>query len=283
MWTISLYFSDVTEHFKVLLKLHNVRDCLGSQVQLYLLNLDGYLVFVEVGCRFVCISESQLHLIGEWRDNILILKSHFLVERVFHHLQNHVGLDELEYAVLELVTLIPNRSGDEHLAHGIPVEAYVLQLLQLHDGARVLLSLLCLLLYIRVQQNISDRESEGKWVRPTKEIIFVSDVNILDVVLDSSEKSGCETKKGWLLEFSLWFALLGALCGILASLLGACLPPGRLCLFCLRLPNLLSPVVDFVPYPRPYRLSICSLLRSPVVIVLSLRPSNFMYDPMHQH
>ena len=30
MWTISLYFSDVTEHFKVLLKLHNVRDCLGS-------------------------------------------------------------------------------------------------------------------------------------------------------------------------------------------------------------------------------------------------------------
>lgn len=129
MWTISLYFSDVTEHFKVLLELHNVRDCLGSQVELYLLNLDGYLVFVEVGCRFVCISESQLHLIGERRDNILILKSDFLVERVFHHLQNHVGLDELEYAVLELVTLIPNRSGDEHLAHGIPVEAYVLQLL----------------------------------------------------------------------------------------------------------------------------------------------------------
>lgn len=30
MWTISLNFSDITEHFKVLLKLHNIRDCLGS-------------------------------------------------------------------------------------------------------------------------------------------------------------------------------------------------------------------------------------------------------------
>lgn len=224
-----------------------------------------------------------MHLIGKWRDNILILKSNFLVECVFHHLQNHVGLDELEYAVLELMTLIPNRGGDEHLAHGIPVKAYVLQLLQLHDGARVLLSLLCLLLHIRVQQYISDRESEGKWVCPTKEIIFVSDVNILDVVLDSSEKPGCKTKKRWLLEFSLCFALLEALCGILASLLRACLPPSRLCFFCLRLLNLLSPLTNFLPYPRPYRLSICSLLRSPVVIVLSLRPSNFMYNPMHQH
>ena len=283
MWTISLNFSDITEHFKVLLKLHNIRDCLGSQVQLYLLNLDGYLVFVEVSCRFVCISESQLHLIGKWTNNILILKSNFLVERVFHHLQNHIGLDELEYAVLELVTLIPNRGGDEHLAHGIPVKAYVLQLLQLHDGARVLLSLLCLLLYIRVQQYVSDRESKGKWICPTKEIIFVSDVNILNVVLDSSKKPGCKTKQRWLLEFSLCFNWLGALCAILPSLLGAWLPPSHLCFFCLRLLNLLGPLVNFLSYSRPYRLSICSLLHSPVIIVLSLRPPNFMYDPMHQH
>jgi hypothetical protein len=206
-----------------------------------------------------------------------------LVERVFHHLQNHIGLDELEYAVLELVTLIPNRGGDEHLAHGIPVKAYVLQLLQLHDGARVLLSLLCLLLYICVQQYISDREPKGKWMCPTKEIIFVSDVNILDVVLDSSEKPGSKTKQRWLLEFSLCFDLLGALCAILPSLLGACLPSSRLCFFCLRLLNLLGPVVNFLSYSRPYRLSICSLLRPPVVIVLSLRPPDFMYDPMHQH
>ena len=118
---------------------------------------------------------------------------------------------------------------------------------------------------------------------PTKEIIFVSDVNILDIVLDSSEKPGCKTKQRWLLEFSLCFALLGALCGILASLLRARLPASHLCFFCLRLLNLLSPLVNFLPYPRPHRLSICSLLRSPVVIVLSLRPSDFMNNPMHQH
>ena len=117
----------------------------------------------------------------------------------------------------------------------------------------------------------------------TKEIIFVSDVNILDIVLDTSEKSGCEAKKGWLLEFSLRFRLPGGLRGILACLLWACLLPSRLCFFCLRLLNLLGPLVDFVSYSCPHRLSICSLLRSPVVFVLSLGPSDFMHDPMHQH
>ena len=129
VWTISLYFSDVTEHFEILLELHNIRDCLRSQIQLNLLNPYGYLVFVQIGCGFVCISESQLHLIRERRDDVLILESNLLVEGVFHHLQDHVGLDELEYAVLELVTLIPNRGWNEHLAHRIPVKADVPQLL----------------------------------------------------------------------------------------------------------------------------------------------------------
>ena len=48
---------------------------------------------------------------------------------------NNVCFDKLKYAVRQVLGLLPDGRGHKHLAVGVPVNAYVLDLLQFNDCA----------------------------------------------------------------------------------------------------------------------------------------------------
>lgn len=128
------------------------------QIDLQLFHSNCHLVLVGILILFEGVSHRELHLVREGLQQELVLHSYLLVELVLHHFVDGVGLNQLEHAVLEIERLIPNRSRNEHLAHRVPINAQISDLLQLHNCARVLLLLCFLLLGVSVKLNVLDRK-----------------------------------------------------------------------------------------------------------------------------
>lgn len=173
------------------------------------------------------------------------------------------------------MALVPHRRRNEHFTHGIPIYAHVLELLELYYRARVLLLFAFLLLLVCVKQNVFDREAEGERVGAREVIVFVPDMDVLDVVFDSSEKPGCKAKKWRLLEPSL---LLGRLASTSSAVVFVLVYLVSIICFL----HLLLFLADISPYTLSHRFPKSPLLLLSLVFIMSLRSPHLMNNSMHQ-
>ena len=134
-WSVSLQIANVRLSFQIKSVLVDVLDYEWIEVDLDLLhsNVESVVVLVSLLVEFV--SESKLHRVSEWVNNVLSVHAHLIVEDIFHHLKNRGGLKYFKDAILVLMTLVPDTGGHEQLTHCVPVETDVPHLLQLADCA----------------------------------------------------------------------------------------------------------------------------------------------------
>ena len=102
------------------------------------------------------------------------------------------------------MTLIPNWSWNKHFTHRVPVNANIFELLQFYYCTWILLLFNFFLLLICVKLNVSNGKTKRKRILSWKVVIFISNMNVFDIIFDSSKKSSRETKKRRLSESRRW-------------------------------------------------------------------------------
>ena len=186
--SIPLEISNIALPFKILIEFHAILKSGWMQITLYFVNSYCHSIFVQIFLHIKSVSQTELHLISKWFNQIIVCYPDFLRKYILHHLQYHVCIYHLENAVSQFVRLVIHRSWYEHLAHGIPVETHIFQFLKLYDGARVLLPLLGFRFFICVQFDISDGDPETKGGLWHKEVVFIPNMNVFNVILDTPEQ-----------------------------------------------------------------------------------------------
>jgi len=85
--------------FYELMKTNNVLNDWRIQIYFQFFHSNGDLIFVSILVLIIAVTHRELHLVRERLKQELILHANFLIELILHHLEDCVGLDELENAV----------------------------------------------------------------------------------------------------------------------------------------------------------------------------------------
>lgn len=125
MWPKSLDFFCIRLSFKVLIEFHSIFHSSWMQVALNFFDPYKHSIFVQIFFHAERVSESELHRVSEWLDQIVVNDAYFLRKNILHHCQDHVCLDNFENTVPKIRRLIINTCRDKHLTHGIPVAAQI--------------------------------------------------------------------------------------------------------------------------------------------------------------
>ena len=121
----SLQVIQVRIPLKVLVILHHISQSTWIDIDSDLLIDYSYPIFILILIWIIWISKRQLNPQRKWVHNIAVWHAHFLREYIFHHFQHHVSFYQFKYTISEIMRLVPDRRGNKHFTHWIPVETNV--------------------------------------------------------------------------------------------------------------------------------------------------------------